>query len=75
MDCYERLANAVIIQAVKDYRRAYRKCRNGGSSMAMAEVRALERFFCSEWFAELTDADGRALLRKIKEMEDGRNRA
>lgn len=75
MDCYERLANAVIIQAVKDYRKAYRKYKKGSGHTAESEIAALERFFRSEWFAGLTDVDGKALLSQIQEMEDGRSRA
>ena len=70
MDCYEKLANAVIIQAVKDYRAAYRKyLRNPEGSMEKSEVESMERFFRSSWFGVLTDADGEMILKRVKEME------
>lgn len=70
MDCYSTLANAVIIQAVKDYRTAYRKLlKSPDSREALHEVKALERFFVSPWYESLTDVDGKMLLRKVKEAE------
>lgn len=75
MECYETLANAVILQAVKDYRMAYRKHRkNPAEKAALYEMESLERFFASEWFNMLTDADGRIILKKIREAEERRHR-
>jgi len=56
---YNRLANAIIIQAAKDYRKALLKDDK-------AEIYGLEHFFTSEWFAMLTDLDGDALYTEIK---------
>lgn len=76
MDCYETLANAVIIQAVKDYRTAYRKyMKNPAGNAAACEIKSLERFFLSEWFQMLTDADGGEILRKVRENEQRRHMA
>lgn len=76
MDSYETLANAVIIQAAKDYRAAYRKyLKNPAGNAAAYEMESLERFFASEWFRALTDADGGAILRRIREMEKRRQKA
>ncbi len=74
MDCYETLANAVIIQAVKDYRTAYRKyMKNPAANAAACEMKLLERFFLSEWFQMLTDADGGEILSKVRENEQRRH--
>jgi hypothetical protein len=69
-DNYSKLANAVIIQAVKDYRGAYSKMlMHPGSKTDKDEVIRQEKFFLSEWFTALTDVDGRKLLQKIQMME------
>lgn len=68
MDAYERLANAIIIQAAKDYRAAKRKLRRKpGNKDAQAEAESIERFFRSDWFRTLTEVDGEMLLRKLNE--------
>ena len=51
------LANAIILQAVNDYRARSDKRTIG----------EIERFFRSEWFAMLTKLDGEALLEKLRE--------
>lgn len=69
-ECYSKLANAVIIQAVKDYRVAYRRLmKMPKSKEAQDEVSSLERFFISPWYGTLTDVDGKILIKKIQEME------
>lgn len=65
---YINLAAAIVLQAVKDYRkilRAIRKNRNNKS--ARAKKMHLERFFHSEWFKMLAPLDGEALITKLKE--------
>lgn len=70
MDCYERLANAIILQAVKDFRTAYRKLlKNPYSKENLHDVRSLEKFFFSERYKMLTKLDGSTLLKRIKETE------
>lgn len=53
MDRYENLANAIIVQACKDY--AEKRYRPD-----------VECFFKSEWFKALTDLDGKELLEELK---------
>lgn len=66
MDPYEKLANAIIIQAAKDYRAAARKLkRNPRNHLAQAETDFIERFFRSDWYKCLTDVDGEMLIRKL----------
>ena len=69
---YKDLANAIILQAVKDFRPAYRRLmRFPNDRMAQSTVREITKFFCSDYFALLTDLDGPALLdRLIKKIEE-----
>lgn len=68
---YVELANAIILQAVKDYRNALKalkknpKCESGSKDKA-----DVERFFLSQWFGELTTVDGKMLLRKLQAEVD-----
>lgn len=67
MDPYEKLAAAVVMQAVKDYRKALRACRKSPSShYVKSQTEALERFFCSDWFLLLTDLDGEMVIERIR---------
>ena len=64
---WQRLANAVVMRAVDDYRSAKKKLKkNPTNEMADTDIRKLNRFFCSQWFEVLTDVDGRLLLSKLK---------
>ena len=64
---YENLANAVIEQAVKDYRQARVKLtKDAEDVMALKIRRETERFFRSSWFGQLTQIDGEWLLEKLE---------
>lgn len=64
---YERLANAIVVQAAKDYLTNLRKLkRNPGSSSAKHEIRTLERFFRSQWYQTLTSVDGEYLINRLR---------
>ena len=66
-DPYERLANAIIIQASKDYMMNLRKKkRNPGSVSAEHDIRECERFFRSDWYQVLTSVDGEYLMAKLR---------
>ena len=68
---WENLANAIIISAVKDYAKAYKRLlRHPDNKSAQEEVRKLERFFFGEWYAKLTDLDPHYLLDRLKEEID-----
>ena len=55
VDPYQTLANAIIIQAIKDYRKALRQLeRNSKYEPALSRKRECERFFRSEWFQVLS---------------------
>jgi len=69
-DPYENLANAIVLQAVKDYRetrKKLKKCKKNEDAKLM--VSDCESFFRSDWFAVLTSVDGEMLLKKLQEEE------
>lgn len=69
-DAYRNLANAIIVQAAKDYRKALRQLkRNPKYDAAKNTKNEVERFFHSEWFRFLTDADPDYLLDRITRAE------
>ena len=65
---YENLANAIIIQACKDYRKAYKRYlrRFRSTDKPDSELVELERFFGSAWYKTLTAIDGEYLMDRIK---------
>ena len=69
---YEALANAIILQAVRDFKPAYRRLKNHpNDGLAQDTVREITKFFCSQYFEALTDVDGPALLNRImREMDE-----
>ena len=56
MDPYENLANAIILQAVKDYQLT-------DDEQELAEI---ERFFRSGWFGVLSKVDPEYLIRQLR---------
>lgn len=56
MNPYENLANAVILQAVRDYRLT-------DDELELAKI---ERFFCSDWFGVLSQVDPKYLIRNLR---------
>lgn len=66
MDAYERLANAIILQAVKDYRRTLKRLsKRPHDSDIKKEKVDLEQFFRSDWFSTLTSLDPELLIEKL----------
>jgi hypothetical protein len=53
---YEELANAIVLQAVKDYRLTDDE----------AELAEIERFFRSGWFGVLSKVDPEYLIRNLR---------
>ena len=65
---YEDLAQAIILQAVKDYRAARKKTKyHQKNKEAKLMIQDCESFFRSDLFSALTIIDGRTLLEKLKE--------
>lgn len=68
MNPYKELANAIIVQAVKDYRDAVERLRyTPDDKSALHDKRSIEKFFRSNWFSILLDLNGELLLKKLKE--------
>ena len=66
-DPYERLANAIILQAVADYRVALKKIKaHPKDRKAIDEALEIERFFRSGWYGMLTDLDGEYLMKGVQ---------
>lgn len=66
-DSYEKLANAIIVQASKDYMTNLRKKkRNPRSASAEHDIRECERFFRSDWYQVLTSVDGEYLMNRLR---------
>lgn len=67
MDSYEKLANAIVLQAVKDYRTALKRVtRQRKDKDGLAAKNECERFFRSDWFGILTGIDPEMLMRKLQ---------
>lgn len=67
-DPYTGLANAIILQAVKDYRSALIKLSRGRNNKDAKNMKEeVERFFRSGWFGMLTQIDPEMLIRKLQE--------
>lgn len=68
MDAFEKLANAIILQAVKDYRFALKRLakypRNDSARYTKGEI---ERFFHSGYFTTLTSLNPEMLIKKLHE--------
>ncbi len=60
MNPYEALANAIILQAAKDYRASLIK-KNGA-----AERRQIRKFFRSRLFANISDANPDYLIERLE---------
>ena len=67
-DPYEELANAIVIQACDDYKRAY-TCHlrsNGKGKRTARQLADLEYFFRSDWYKTLTEVDGEQLMERLR---------
>lgn len=67
-DPYEKLANAIVLQAVSDYRAALRLAKK--NPVAEQDVKKLEKFFRSEWYSVLTGVDPEYLIEKLRQEEN-----
>lgn len=64
---YEKLANAIVLQAVSDYRAALKKVKkNPKNRDAIDEALQIEKFFRSEWYQTLTSLDGEYLIERLR---------
>ena len=68
---YKTIANAIILQAVKDYRMALKGLKaNSQNRTAQADKAETERFFRSQWYSTLTDVNGEMLIRSLRKEVD-----
>lgn len=65
-DSYGNVRLAIIQQAIEDYRRALRK-------NDYRDIKALERWFLSEWGEMLSGDNGAYIIEKVKNQERGKN--
>lgn len=67
MNPFEELANAIVLQAVKDYRAALKKLKKCPRDTDARQMRNdCESFFRSSWYSTLTSLDGELLMRKLQ---------
>ncbi len=59
---YKLLADAIIVQAVKDYRR----------TQSTSVRNELKRFFVSDWFYLLANTDGCELFRRLEQEQEAK---
>jgi hypothetical protein len=65
---YENLANAIILQAVKDYREALsRYDLHREKNTYRQDKESIERFFRSGWFGVLSKLDPEMLICRLNE--------
>lgn len=68
---YENLANAIILQAVKDYRMALKSLKaNSRNRTVQTDKAEIERFFRSQWYSTLTDVNGEMLILSLQKEVD-----
>lgn len=66
MDRFEELANAIVLQAVDDYRLALKQLRQKTDYQPAINMKhEVEMFLRSEWLTMLTQLDGAKLLARL----------
>jgi len=67
MNGYQELANAIILQACKDYRKALKTLKKfPEDKKAKSECTEIEKFFHSDFYGKLTQIDGDVLIEKMR---------
>ena len=66
--CYNSLCLAIIEQAVRDYKKALLAAKRCDDLLARRKIRELETFFMSDWFAQLSNLDGRLLIKNVRKI-------
>jgi len=68
MNPYEKLANAIILRAVEDYRAALERLSSFPDDREVLVIESeVKQFFRSKWFSVLTTLDPEMLIRKLNE--------
>lgn len=69
MSPYQKLANAIIMQAANDYVKALNRPLLKTRDFDSRRIRLdCERFFKSRWFGELSHTNGHSLMVKLAEQ-------
>ena len=64
---WQALSQAIILQAVEDYRKCRQLVRRKpGQVDAQKMIREVEAFFRSRWFMQLSDVNGSMILEQLK---------
>lgn len=65
---YEEFANAIILQAVKDYRVALSALKQNPRNTSVGrDKHDCEKFFQGDWFSVLTTLDGKRLMQQLQQ--------
>ena len=70
-NCYHDLANAIILQAVEDYRNALNGYGCEGKPAAFI-IKSVEKFFRSGYFKILTNVSGKYLIEQLRKEHEER---
>ena len=66
------LAEAIILQAVEDYRHATNRLKKTPNDVRLLNRKAeIEAFFLSGWFRVLTQLNGKKLLQRLQAESTG----
>lgn len=65
-EAYENLANAIVMQAVDDYRKLLRGKRISYDDNRKITIEKIQEFFLSDWFYILTNVDGQTIINSLK---------
>lgn len=72
-ECYEDLANAIILRAIEDYKQACEVINRSQDkfilSHAKSEKERIVKFVNSEYYESLTSVPRRVILMKLKAIE------
>lgn len=72
-ECYENLANAIVLLAFKDYKRTlWKLSQDPYDFVAAGNKKKLEHFFDSNWYRLLTDVDATILVGEAKRQVEDR---
>ena len=66
--CYESLCLAIVEQSVRDYKKALEAEMKCEDLNARRVIRELETFFKSDWFKQLSNLDGRLLIKNVRKI-------
>ena len=73
LEAYDSLAKAIVFQAMKDYRKAYKEYLKNDTRSTRSRVFALRRFFTSKWYGLLFSYDGKFMIEVIEKNANDKN--